>query len=204
MESVVRLSDVQCRSWSRAGLVYRVSGRGTFPAGSDGRYLRQFGSIEDLMALSVDTELEYETNLACIVNIEAAGRLRLDSDAVLSVSFRRFHGGVPFCHTTIYLRPSSLSLLVDVVDNIKPGQRSTNTFIGLLDGRIVGRIDEAEQSITAEPMPAAIAQALDSTSGEPSLRIDRVYFSSDSEPVELAISYFVPSRYSYRVRLRRK
>ena len=39
-------------------LVYRVAGRGTFAAPADRQYLRQFGSIEELMGLSLDTELE--------------------------------------------------------------------------------------------------------------------------------------------------
>src|SRR5262249_25523839 len=40
------------------GIVYRVPGRGTFATEPDGRYLRQLGSIEDLMNLSTDTTME--------------------------------------------------------------------------------------------------------------------------------------------------
>ena len=36
------------------GMVYRVPGRGTFVANHAGQYIRQFGSVEDLMALSLD------------------------------------------------------------------------------------------------------------------------------------------------------
>jgi GntR family transcriptional regulator len=36
------------------------------------------------------------------------------------------------------------------------------------------------------------------------LRIDRLYFDAEDAPVELAISYFDPEHYSYRVRLRRR
>ena len=39
-------------------LVYRVAGRGTFVVPADRQYLRQHGSIEELMGLSLDTELE--------------------------------------------------------------------------------------------------------------------------------------------------
>src|ERR1700684_1510151 len=46
------------------GLVYRVRGRGTFPSvASRAQYLRSIGSLEDLLALSLDTVLETLTPL---------------------------------------------------------------------------------------------------------------------------------------------
>jgi DNA-binding GntR family transcriptional regulator len=186
------------------GLVYRVPGRGTFPVKRDGGYIRQFGSVDDLMALSVDTELEFGTRLHRVVNVEAAGRLRLRSDSVLTAGFKRLHEGIPFCWTTIYLAPEVLPLLKDMAEEIKPGSTSTITFIGLLDTRMDQRISEAEQSITAVAMPGEVAEVLHSAAGEPALKIDRLYLVDEDHPVELAVSYFLPSYYSYRVRLRRR
>ena len=40
------------------GVVHRVPGRGTFATERGGRYLRQLGSIDDLMNLSTDTTME--------------------------------------------------------------------------------------------------------------------------------------------------
>ena len=40
------------------GLVDRIPGRGTFAAEHGPRYLRQFGSVEDLMSLAIDTTIE--------------------------------------------------------------------------------------------------------------------------------------------------
>ena len=42
------------------GIIYRVAGRGTYPVAEADRYLRHFGSVEDLMALSLDTECEVD------------------------------------------------------------------------------------------------------------------------------------------------
>jgi GntR family transcriptional regulator len=39
--------------------------------------------------------------------------------------------------------------------------------------------------------------------GQPVLRIDRQYCDEAGRPVELAVSFFDPEHYSYRVRLRR-
>lgn len=54
-----------------------------------GRYLRQLGSIEDLMNLSFDTVMEIVAPLHRHVDVRAASRPRLDTDLLYSVSFRR-------------------------------------------------------------------------------------------------------------------
>jgi len=88
------------------GAVYRVPGRGTYASESGQRYLRQLGSIEDLMSLSDDTTMEVLTGLRRRVDLHAASRLRLDDDVVYSVVFRRLHDGVPFVMTTVHLVPA--------------------------------------------------------------------------------------------------
>lgn len=95
------------------GIVYRVPGRGTFVTESDGRYLRHHGSIEDLMNLSSDTTMEVLSPLQRRVDIEAAGRLRLDADVVYTVVFRRIHEGVPFVLTTVHLPEHIARPLID-------------------------------------------------------------------------------------------
>src|SRR4051795_2504116 len=62
------------------GAVYRVPGRGTYAHDGGRRYLRQFGSIEDLMSLSDDTTMEVVSGLRRRVDVDAASRLRLDDD----------------------------------------------------------------------------------------------------------------------------
>jgi GntR family transcriptional regulator len=185
------------------GMVYRVPGRGTFAAPRDGQYLRQFGSIEDLMGLSLDTRLEVLRPLHRQVSVEAASRLRLDSDAVHSVVFRRTHNGEPFCHTAVYLHPAAGAALAGIPELAQPGATSDVTIIGLLDTRLPAPIAEADQSITAAAAGPAVAAALGCRPGEPLLRIDRIYLTTDGQPVELAISHFLPEQYSYRVKLRR-
>jgi DNA-binding GntR family transcriptional regulator len=122
------------------GIIYRVAGRGTYPVAEADRYLRHFGSVEDLMALSLDTDCEIVTPLRHVVDVEGASRLR--------------------------------------------------------------SIKGAEQSITAAAPPSA-ADHLDCAPGQPVLRIDRLYTDDADTPVELAVSYFDPAHYSYRVRLHR-
>jgi DNA-binding GntR family transcriptional regulator len=185
-------------------LVYRVPGRGTFVTPSSGRYLRQFGSIEDLMALSADSNLQVIEPLATTVDLPAAGRLRLSDDRVATVSFLRVHHGEAFSHTTVYLPPWVRARLGDVSELSVAGTTSPTTMIGKLDPVLDSPIQDAEQSITVATAPPEVAEALHLAPGTPVLRIDRIYFDMSGQPVELAISHFHPDRYSYRVRLRRR
>jgi len=184
-------------------LVYRVPGRGTFVTPSSGRYLRQFGSVEDLMGLSADSQMQVLQPLTAAVDPTAAGRLRLPDDRVATTTFLRVHHGEAFSHTVVFLPPDVRGRLGDVPELAEPGKVSQVTLIGLLDRALEQPIQDAEQSITVGTAPADVAQALDLALGTPLLRIDRMYFDTGGEPVELAISHFHPDRYSYRVRLRR-
>src|SRR5579863_2168411 len=54
------------------GMIYRVAGRGTYPVAEEDRYVRQFGSVEELMALSIDTECEIVSPLQRRIDVENA------------------------------------------------------------------------------------------------------------------------------------
>ena len=185
------------------GMVYRVAGRGTFVTRRDGAYLRQFGSIDDLMALSEDTRMEVIEPLRRHVDVAAASRLRLPGDVVHTVSFRRLHDGTPFCVTTVSVPPPVAAVLATVPELTSAGTCSTVTIIALLDDRLHAPIAEADQSITVATADPALAAALGCAAGEGLLRIDRLYSTTAGQLVELAISYFVPELYSYRTKLRR-
>ena len=184
------------------GIIYRVAGRGTYPVAEEDRYVNHFGSVEELMALSLDTECQVVSPLQRKVDVETASRLRLRSDEVFTVALVRLHADTPFCYTSVYLPPRIGQLLADV-DELSSPQCSRVTVIGLIDARTSGSITAAEQSISAAGAPSLAATHLGRDTGEPLLRIDRLYFDGEDTPVELAVSYFDPEHYSYRVRLRR-
>ncbi|MGI8451208.1 MAG: GntR family transcriptional regulator, partial [Streptosporangiaceae bacterium] len=154
------------------GIIYRVAGRGTYPVAEADRYLRHVGSVEDLMALSLDTECEVITPLRHAVDVEGASRLRLPSDDVHALTLIRRHGNVPFCHTSVYLPPPVGALLSDVPELAAAARRSRITVIGLIDARMARSIKGAEQSITVAAVPASVAARLEFTPCQPVLRID--------------------------------
>lgn len=183
------------------GIVYRVPGRGTY-ASEPGRYLRQFGSIEDLMSFSVDTTMEVLSGLRRRVDVDAASRLRLDDDIVYTVVFRRLHDGVPFVSTTVHLVPDVAAAVADSPE-LADGAVGTQTVIGVVEPHLSDPIAEAAQSITVAPADAAVAEALGCQPGHPMLRVDRLYSDGRGRPVELSVSHFLPEQYTYRVTLRR-
>eukprot|EP01133_Synstelium_polycarpum_P022189 gene22189-26626_t len=184
------------------GIVYRVPGRGTFVTENSGRYLRHLGSIEDLMNLSRDTTMEVVSPLQRRVDIEAASRLRLDTDVVYTVVFRRIHEGVPFVQTTAHL-PEAIARQIIDLPAMAAGAVSANTVIGLLEPLIDSPIVEAAQSITVSPATADVARDVDCEIGHAMLRVDRLYSNAQGVANELSVSYFLPEQYTYRVTLRR-
>ncbi len=184
------------------GTVYRVPGRGTYASETGRRYLRQLGSIEDLMSLSDDTTMEVRAGLQRRVDVGAASRLRLDDDVVYTVVFRRLHDGVPFVLTTVHLVPSVAQPLL-ASQALTEGAVGTHTVIGLLEPHLTEPITEAAQSITVAPADDDVADAVGCVAGHPMLRVDRLYSDATGRPVELSVSHFLPEQYTYRVTLRR-
>jgi DNA-binding GntR family transcriptional regulator len=138
-----------------------------------------------------------------MVDPTAAGRLRLADDHVATVSFTRLHEGEAFSHTRLWLPPAVRDRLGDVQELATAGALSQVTVISLLDQVLRAPIQDAEQSISVAVATSEVAKALGVPTETALLRIDRTYYDTEGDPVELAVSHFHPERYSYRVRLRR-
>jgi GntR family transcriptional regulator len=185
-------------------LVFRVRGRGTYatPMSGEAQYLRSFGPIADL-ALSVDTTMELLGPLERRADVNAASRLNLGSDQVMVVLIRRFQDEVPFSVSQCFV-PLDVGRSISESGKLpKVGDVGNGTVIGLIDDLYPGRIVGAHQSVTASTVPAEFGPLIECEPGDAVLRIDRLYIDVRGQGVELAISYFNPARYSYRLELRR-
>jgi GntR family transcriptional regulator len=185
------------------GVVERVPGRGTFPARRD-HYRRSFTSIEELLALSLDTELQVIEPLSIESNADEALILGLRFDDVIHIGYRRLHRDLPFCYTDVYLPPRMERYLQEAAFLTNQGSRSHVTILGLLDQALPHPIVGAKQVVTAVAAPADVALQIDCPDGEPILRIERVHFDAEGRPVEHCINHFNPDRYSYRLQLERQ
>jgi GntR family transcriptional regulator len=184
------------------GLVDRIPGRGTFVATQPSRYLRQFGTVEDLMSLASDTRVNLIRPLQRHVHIEASARLGLADDAVYSLEYIRLHDQVPFAWTTVFLPPLVAELVEVRPEFTVPGEYAF-TVLGLLDGLLEDPVSEARQTITATTAGEAVAEKLGCVASAPVLRIDRLFLDSGERAVELSIGHFLPQQYTYRTVLRR-
>ncbi len=184
------------------GLVYRVPGRGTFPSDflRDGHYVRSIGAIEDLQAFA-GTEMELLRGIELVSDQDVANRLELPSSGVAVLVLRRLYEGAPFGLTRVYLPPGLGQRLAE--SEALP-ERGPGTVIGTLEEFVPGSIAGANQVITAVPAPAEVAPQIDYEAGQPCLRAERTYFDNQGTPVELAITFYNPDRYAYRLQMRRR
>src|SRR5487761_1118240 len=182
-----------------------LPGPGTFAVPGDGRYLRSFGSIDDLMSLSLDTELQVVEPLHVLASVDIADQLRPGADTVMTMSFLRLHDGVPFCYTRVHVPMEigrKLRELPEVAELAEPGARARFTLISLIERVCQHPIHSAAQDATAVAADPEVAHRLGCAAGLPVLRIDRLYRDRELTPLELAVNYFHPDRYSYRIQLR--
>lgn len=184
------------------GLVYRTPGKGTFPTvfSRDSHYLGQIGTIEDLTAFA-GTEMEVMRPVELKADSEAASLLELPSKAVAAVVLRRLYDGVPFGLSRIYLPPE---LGMRLVEAEALPTRGDATVIGTLERFMSRAVAGANQVITAVSMPEDVAPLIDAEAGESSLRVQRLYVDDQETPVELAVSYYNPRRYSHHLKMRRR
>lgn len=185
------------------GLVYRVPGRGTFVNPDQHSYHRPFQTVDDLIGLSDDTELEVLTPLAGGWDPMAGARLLLESRLLYVMRFLRRHQDNILCHTSVYLPPDVGRAVEDLDAFTEPGRRSTHTVLGTLADRGI-TISGAEQAVTARSATPRDAEVLQCATGEPLLHVERLYIDQAGVPVEYAVSAFLPQHYTHRVHLGRR
>ena len=184
------------------GVVRRIPGRGTFPV-PPGPYMRSAGSFDDLLAQAKDTELELVVPLQVVSEPYLGAAEKLRTTELMEVRLRRLEGGLPYSYSVVTMpirvgrRLSRLRLLRTV------GTRRKTTVLELLDAVLEPPIVMAKQDITVDASPVEVAALIDVRPQVPVLRIDRLYFDRDQEPVEYTVNYLNPARYSYRLELKR-
>jgi DNA-binding GntR family transcriptional regulator len=181
------------------GLVRRIPRRGTFPIAQQ-PYMRSFGTIEDLIALREDTELEVIHPLA--VSNGAPAHSTLAVGPTMELVVRRLHDGKPFACTIVSL-PAELGRRLSRTILVRRGARKRTTVLEILESVAAVQIAEARQVITVDAIPANLAKLIDVVAGDKVMRVDRVYYDNAGQIVELTTNYFNPRRYTYALVLRR-
>lgn len=185
------------------GLVFRVPGRGTFITPPSRRYHQPLDTVDDLLALSKDTEMEVLEPLSGTYDAGAAVQLHLETRLMYGIGLVRRHEGTVFCRTRIWLPPDIGVLLEDDPHLTRRGATTTSTVIGALGQRGV-RVEGAEQTTTARAATDEDTAALPCAPGSPLLHVERLYVDAGGRRVEWAVSDFLPDHYTHRLHLGRR
>jgi GntR family transcriptional regulator len=183
------------------GVVRRYRGKGTFAvrSPSNSTYFRSFGSVDDFIALSLDTEMRIISPLSTEWSPHVASLLDIKGDqTIVSVEFIRMHQGHAICLTSVSVPP-------------RLGEAIASSFAPDNDETIVSRIDQVhpggvatvEQEITAIACPMHVSAQLECPQGQPMLLITRLYRDDNGVPVELARTHYDPNYFTYRIHLGR-
>jgi GntR family transcriptional regulator len=184
------------------GIVRRIPGRGSFPT-TRGQYTRSFGSIDEALTLSGDTELEVTDPLTLKSHPEAAVMLGLHVDDVMEVGFRRLQNDAPVYHSAVAVPVDVGTTLAQSKFLTAHGGRSHSSIVALVEQILEKPVAAARQSLTAVAAPRVIATLLECDPNQPVIRIDCVYFDRDGRPVVYAVNHCHPTRYAYRLLLQR-
>src|SRR5262249_52172418 len=152
---------------------------------------------EDLLSRPKDTEFELVVPLRAVDAPYQSAAERLQTDDLMEVRARSLHAGVPFCFSIVSLPAAVGRRLLRVKLLRTVGARRKTTVLELLDGVLESPVVTARQDISLDTVPAEVAPLIDLRPEAPVLRIDRLYLGPNHEPVEYAINYLHPDRYSY-------
>lgn len=188
-----------------AGLIYRVRGDGTYAFPITQPLQSSFGHVADIVDPSVDDETEIITPLTTREPEESTARLLQldDGEPCRAMTIRRnkLHSPMYFA----YLRfPTWTGALLETEPALlTAGHRGHFTIIGLIDLHLPDTVANLNQTILAVTASGEVAESLGCEEGVPLLRVERVYFDKKGAPVELATTFYHPTNYVMRQRLRR-
>jgi GntR family transcriptional regulator len=184
------------------GLVASRQGAGTTVMRRVARplYTYSVSSIEELLQYA--SEARYEVDKSGVVVADQALADRLGCAAGqrwLRVEGYRYMAGepAPICWTEVFVRAdyAGIGLMI--------GRRS-GTIYSWIEEMYGVRVGSVEQTLSAEPMPAAIAATLRARPASTAIAIRRVYRLTDGELVEVAFNLHPADRFSYAMTLQRR
>lgn len=179
----------------REGAISRFRGRGTFvrPMPEDALVAASLlGSIENLIAMGLRTQVRVISLDYVPVPREAASALGLASGAIVQRAIRvRSHNAVPFSYLTTYV-PEDLGRTFGADD-------MAEMPLLLLLERAGVKIFGAEQRITAKLATPEVAGHLEIEPGEPLLSITRIVKDENDRKVEFIRGLYRPDTYEHRM-----
>ena len=181
-------------------LVVRKRGKGTFVAEKLPalKTSRLDGSIEDLIAMGVKTEIKFID--ASFIEPSPKVKKMLLADAreeVLRVEKIRLVDQKPFSHVVNYL-PAEIGKRIDL-EKIK-----TEPILLVLEDELGISVSNAVQTIEATIADIEIAPQLEVQVGDPLMKIERTVYGVRRKPIEFVSVLYRADKYFYTIKLKRK
>ncbi len=183
------------------GLIIRKAGKGTFVLPKKKRTfsMRLTGNFGELVTHGIQSRMKMLRTKLIDASPEIQKKLSLgDGEKIFHYEGLRQLGKEFYSFFNVYV-PHHIGKLF-TPSNLK----KKNTIFNLIEETMGTRIIEADQVITASVVSNKVANHLRMKKGYPILLVERVYFAQDRKPVELAISYFRPDLYQYKIKLIRR
>ena len=178
-------------------LVVRRQGRGTYVAEhTPADVLFRFFQIYDLEGNRVVPESQNQRTSRGKANANERARLKLASGTrVIRHSRIRTHLGTPFIDERIVLPD-------DLFADLGKGAEIPNTLYDLFQRKFGVTVGRADEKLTAALADRSVSRTLGVPVDTPLLRIDRVTYAIDSQPIEWRISLCHLDGLNYAVELR--
>jgi DNA-binding GntR family transcriptional regulator len=186
------------------GLIYRVRKRGTFAYPVTTPLTSNFGHIADIMDYSADDETEIVTPLheaASDMNVDEL--LQLGGERASALTIRRVQRTRLLYFAHLKFPPVITEVLAKEPVLAERGHRGRFTIIGLIDRQRPETIISLTQTVYPVPAPAEVARGLECKPGVCVLKVERLYYDRYGAPVEFATTFYHPTNYVMRMRLRR-
>ena len=183
------------------GLIIRKAGRGTFvlPKRRRSFSVHLIGNFDELVTCGVHSRMKLLRQEVIDASPEIREKLDLgQGEKVYFYEGVRQLGKESYSFFNVYV-PIQIGKFLTPFD-----PRGKNTIFNLIEERTAFNIMEADQIITACIVNRKIAKHLGLQVGEAILSAERLYFSQERKPVELAITYYRPDLYQYKAKLIRR
>lgn len=185
----------------QAGLVAKRQGAPTRVVAIQPRskFTHSVQSLNEIIQFTREAQLEIEEQAIVsidapdsgFVNVPAGSRwLRLRGIRCLA------GGDIVIGHATIFVHCRFAPILAEV-------RRPTGPIYSLIEAASGEIVHEAEQRISAGPVPAIAASRLNLKTGETAIRVTRHYFDVSGGIMLTSVNWHSPGSFSFYLRLRR-
>jgi GntR family transcriptional regulator len=189
------------RRLEEAGLVERRQGAATRVVALNPKstYVHSLRSLEEVLQFARETQLEI-TNRAMVVLDGADAKLVGAAPGSRWLRLRGVRRGVKqnevICHSTIFAHYRFSSVLAEV-------RVPSGPLYAAIAARTGEVVQEAEQEISAGPVPGVAARVLRLPTGATAIRVTRRYLDISGGVMLTAVNWHHPATFSYVISLRR-